>query len=130
MNAHVKPTMTMNVWRLWPWLVMAALAVLIGLLLRLGAVQSTDTPVVMAIPQPVSTTTPLSTTVPESTASTVAEAPTADGIVDPVPVATYLPVASGEVPNEQRAHAGDDSMFLKDDESTGKVEDKDDVGGA
>jgi hypothetical protein len=50
------------------------------------------------------------------TAVTV-EAPVADGEVDPVPVVSHLPVAHGEVRNQDRVHAGDDSMYLKDDVS-------------
>lgn len=114
MNAQVKPALTMNVWRLWPWLVLGVLAVLIGLLLRLGAEQPANTPPVISLPQ-ATPTMPMSATVAEPTTNTNAEVPTADGIIDPVPAVTYLPVAHGDVPNEQKIHAGDDSMFLKDE---------------
>lgn len=43
------------------------------------------------------------------------ETSVADGEVDPVPAVSHLPVAHGEVRNQDRIHAGDDSMYLKDE---------------
>ncbi|MDO9179893.1 MAG: hypothetical protein Q7U16_16465 [Agitococcus sp.] len=52
---------------------------------------------------------------------TTVDAPVADGEVDPVPVVNHLPVAHGEVRNQDRVHAGDDSMYLKDEGSSSET---------
>lgn len=131
MNVKTKQAPTESSPRLWPWLAVAILIVPIGLLLKMGA--SDNHPAVTAPPvsqQAVTTVIPPMPTEAMTPVETI-EIATPDGIVDPVPAVTHLPVASGDVPNEQKIHAGDDSVFVNDDDGkTDQDEDKDDEGGA
>jgi hypothetical protein len=102
-----------DVIKLWPWFAVLSFLVLIVWILRLGSgTPSEPAPVIIASPQP-------STVMPIPSQATpieqTAEATVPDGEVDPVPVVSHLPVAHGEVRNQDRVHAGDDSMFLKDE---------------
>ena len=112
------------------WLGITFLVLLIVLLLRLALEQPVDN-TVMALPTVTPSTEPM-TSSPEATALPVIVDPVvADGVVDPVPAVSHLPVASGELRNQERVHAGDDSMFLKDEDSAStKEETADDAGGA
>lgn len=115
MNEKTRQGTTAGSPRLWPWLAGAILVVPMALLLKMGENDSQPTVVAVPVSQSAVVNTPLPTTsvIPEESIET----PTPDGIVDPVPAVSNLPVASGEVPNHQKVHAGDDSAFLKDEDS-------------
>jgi hypothetical protein len=83
-----------------------------GLVSGTPAVNSSVT---LATPQ--ASSTDISTTPKQAALETAVpvEVAVADGEVDPVPVVSHLPVAHGEVRNQDRVHAGDDSMYLKDE---------------
>ena len=116
MNVKTNPNNGIgSILKLWPWFVVLSLIVLMVWILRLGSeTPSTSEPVIMAVPQP-SSITP--STPPEMPINATVEAPVADGEVDPIPAVNHLPVAHGEVRNQDKVHAGDDSMFLKDEET-------------
>jgi len=116
MRVKTNPTFSfVDVIKFWPWLAVLSFLVLMVWLLRLGSeTPSEPASVIVATPQP---TTVTSTPLPTEPIEQTAEATIPDGEVDPVPVVSHLPVAQGEVRNQDRVHAGDDSMYLKDDES-------------
>ncbi|MBH1972167.1 hypothetical protein FK216_13740 [Moraxellaceae bacterium AER2_44_116] len=117
MNVKTNPTFAIvSILKFWPWLAVLSLVVLMVWILRLGSETSSETePVITTSPQP-SAITP--STPQQAPIEAVVEAPIADGEVDPVPVVDHLPVAHGEVRNQDRVHAGDDSMFLKDEDGS------------
>jgi hypothetical protein len=125
MNVKINPAFTIvSIVKFWPWLAVLSLLVLMVWILQLGSeTPSGAEPVMMAMPQPSPITVP---TQQEAPTEAVVEAPVADGEVDPVPVVNHLPVAHGEVRNQDRVHAGDDSMFLKDEDGSTETTDSQD----
>lgn len=114
-----------NALKFWPWLLLLSLVILIVWLLRLGSEpQSVASPIITATPQPSTIMSPPPS--PTTPTEQAVEAPVPDGEVDPVPVVNHLPVANGEVRNQDRVHAGDDSMFLKDEDPSAKTTDNQD----
>ena len=117
MNVKINPAFaTVSIVKFWPWLAVLSLLVLIVWILQLGSETPSEAePVMMVMPQPSPITVPTPQEVP---IEAVVEAPVADGEVDPVPVVNHLPVAHGEVRNQGLVHAGDDSMYLKDEDGS------------